>query len=177
MVPEGHLGAFISKLKRGTWTLTVADDRANDTGTLNSWSLNLTAILTPAISPTTTSTYSIPSAIPDDNWAGVTSTLTVGGLGSHLYDLDLTTFIRHTFRVILTCALTSPAGTVVTITTNNGGTNDNVFNGTVWNDSATETVTDHIYSNGTPVLSLSPEAALAAFVGGKSEWDLDPQGF
>ena len=48
----------------------------------------------------------------------------------------MTTNITHTFAADLDITLTSPAGTVVTLTTDNGAGNDNVFNGTMWYDKA-----------------------------------------
>src|SRR5262245_48353340 len=66
----------------------------------------------------------------------VSSSVGVAGMGGFLLDVNLTTNLTHTFPGDLDITLTSPAGTVVTITTDNGGTNDDVFNGTVWDDGA-----------------------------------------
>jgi uncharacterized repeat protein (TIGR01451 family) len=106
----------------------------------------------------------------------VTSTIVVSGAGTYLFDLDLTTFITHTFPGDLDMTVTSPAGTVVTLTTDNAGTNDNVFNGTVWDDDANPAgqvpyttnnglVTDHAYVLNTLASPLAPEEPLAAFIG------------
>ena len=56
--------------------------------------------------------------------AVVTSTLVVSGAGTSLLDVDLTTFIPHTFAADLDITITSPAGTVVTLTTDNGAGNE-----------------------------------------------------
>jgi subtilisin-like proprotein convertase family protein len=64
------------------------------------------------------------------------STISVSGAGSQLGEVRLQTSIRHSSSVDLDITLTSPAGTIVTITSDNGGTNDNVFNGTQWFDRA-----------------------------------------
>ena len=61
-----------------------------------------------------------------------TSTIDVSGVDSYLWDLDVSTFITHTFPADLDMTITSPTGTVVTLTSDNGGGNDDVFNGTVW---------------------------------------------
>ena len=72
--------------------------------------------------------------------------------------------------------LTSPAGTVVTLTSDNGGGSDNVFAGTVWDDDADPggqvpyvtndgLATDHAYVNNTLASPLVPEEAMAAFIG------------
>jgi subtilisin-like proprotein convertase family protein len=84
--------------------------------------------------------------------------------------LNLTTDITHTWADDLNITLTSPAGTIVTLTTDNGGTNDNVFNGTVWNDRADDInppgpVTDAAYANDVVEMHLVPEEAMAAFIG------------
>ncbi|MBD3559009.1 proprotein convertase P-domain-containing protein, partial [Planktothrix sp. FACHB-1355] len=41
--PEGSLAAFDGEDANGTWTLQIVDQYGGDSGTLNSWSLNLTA--------------------------------------------------------------------------------------------------------------------------------------
>ncbi len=70
----------------------------------------------------------------------------------------------------------SPAGTIVTLTTDNGAGNDNVWNGTLWDDDANPLgqvpyttnnglVTDHAYTNAVLASPLVPEEAMAAFIG------------
>ena len=64
----------------------------------------------------------------------------------------------------------------MTLTTDNGGGNDNVFNGTVWDDDAnpagqvpyaptTAWSRDHAYANLILASPLVPEEALGAFIG------------
>jgi uncharacterized repeat protein (TIGR01451 family) len=102
--------------------------------------------------------------------------LAVAGVSTYLVDLDLTVNLTHTVAADLDITLMSPAGTVVTLTTDNGAGNDNVFNGTVWNDDANPLgqvpyttnaglVTDHPYVNLTLASPLDPEEAMAAFIG------------
>ncbi len=99
----------------------------------------------------------------------VSSTIQVAGAQPYLRDLDLLTNISHTFSDDLDVTLTSPAGTVATITTDNGGGNDNVFGngvmGTRWDDDAGTPVTDSTPVNGAPSPQLVPEEAMAAFIG------------
>jgi subtilisin-like proprotein convertase family protein len=169
LVPEEALGAFIGEDPNGTWTLTITDDLASDTGSLNSWSLDITTLSTaPTDAPTVTVTNSTPTPIIDVST--VTSNVMVSGAGTYLRDVNMTTFITHTFAADLDITLTSPAGTVVTITTDNGAGNDNVFNGTVWDDSAGSTnppgpVTDATFANNVVATPLVPEEAMGAFVG------------
>ena len=76
-----------------------------------------------------------PTAIPTGP-AVVTSTIEVAGAAAYLTDLDLITNLTHTFVGDLDITLQSPAGTVATITTDNGAGNDNVFAGTTFDDQA-----------------------------------------
>ncbi len=166
LVPEGALGAFIGEDPNGTWTITISDDLAGDGGSLDSWALAVTTLPSPPITATAaTVTQSTPVSIPSGP-AVVTSTLVVSGAPTSILDVNLTTFITHTFAADLDITITSPAGTVVTLTTDNGAGNDNVFNGTVWDDDASnDTATDHAYVNLTLASPLVPEGALAAFIG------------
>src|SRR5204862_7498386 len=119
-----------------TWTVTISDDLAGDGGSLDSWSLAVTTFPSAPLTTTVpTVTQSTPVAIPTGP-AVVTSTLVVSGAGTSILDVDLTTSIPHTFAADLDITITSPAGTVVTLTTDNGAGNDNVYNGTVWDDDA-----------------------------------------
>jgi uncharacterized repeat protein (TIGR01451 family) len=109
-----------------------------------------------------------PIDIPDR--ATVTSTLTIAGARPYLWDLDLTTLISHTYAADLDITLTSPRGTTVTVTTDNGGGNDDVFAGTHWDDDAGDTrppgpITDATFSNGVVATRLSPEEPFGAFIG------------
>ncbi len=176
LVPEEAMGAFIGENPNGTWTLTLSDDAAGDGGSLNGWSLDVTTLPNaPIIATLPTQTQSTPIAIPTGP-AVISSTIVVAGAGSAILDVNATTFIQHTFNADLDITLTSPAGTVVTLTTDNGGSNDDVFNGTVWDDSANPAgqvpyttnnglVTDQAYVNLTLASPLVPEEAMAAFIG------------
>lgn len=84
----------------------------------------------------TTTNFTNSTSVPIPDVSSVTSTITVSAVGPYLLDVDLTTFITHTFNGDLQITLQSPAGTIVTITSNNGRFNDNVFNGTLWDDDA-----------------------------------------
>ena len=116
-----------------------------------------------------------PTGIPTGP-AVVTSTLEVQGAGAYLTDVDLFTDLVHTFAADLDMTLQSPAGTVVTLSTDNGAGNDNVFTGTTFDDQADPDgqvpyitnpgiVTDHPYANLTAATPLVPEETLAAFIG------------
>jgi subtilisin-like proprotein convertase family protein len=124
---------------------------------------------------TTTVTNATPTAVPTGP-AVVTSTLVVSGAGIYLWDLDVTTLLTHTFAADLDITIQSPAGTVVTLTTDNGAGNDNTFNGTVWDDQGNPAgqvpyvtnngiASDHAYVNLTTASPLTPEEPLGAFRG------------
>jgi subtilisin-like proprotein convertase family protein len=116
------------------------------------------------------------TAVPDN---GVTtSTIVVSGLAAHIHDVDVLTNLHHTDPLDIDMTVTSPEGTVVTLTTDNGGLADNVFAGTRWDDDAapggvpTATATPiagnvqiHPYSDGVTATPLAPEEALGAFYG------------
>ncbi len=175
LTPEEPLAAFIGEDPNGTWTITISDDAGGDSGNLADWSLGVTTFAAAPTTANTTATQSTPTAIPAGP-AVVTSTLVVAGAGTSILDVDLTTFITHTFPGDIDMTLTSPAGTVVTVTTDNAGTNDDVYNGTVWDDDANPAgqvpyatnnglVTDHAYVISTLASPLTPEEPLGAFIG------------
>jgi len=175
LVPEEAMGAFLGENPNGIWTITISDATPADAGSLDSWSLEVTTL--PIAPFTTTDSFNqpVPTPIPAGPTV-VSSTINVSGLSPYLLDLDLTTFLSHTFPGDIDFTLTSPFGTVVTITTDNGGSNDDVFNGTVWDDDANPggtlpysfnngLVTDHAYADSTLASPLVPEEAMAAFIG------------
>jgi uncharacterized repeat protein (TIGR03803 family) len=178
LVPEEPLAAFIGENPNGVWTLTIADQTAADGGTLANWSMDFSTLATPPISTTVSyPSTDVPKAIPDVSFT--TSTVTVSGDGSQIGRVRLQTFILHTFDSDLDVTLKSPQGTIVTITTDNGGSTDNVYNGTLWDDqadpgneapyvvplAASNLVTDTAYTNLAVKPTLTPEEALSAFNG------------
>jgi subtilisin-like proprotein convertase family protein len=137
------------------------------------------AAMAPIGCPTTTTTFSASPniRIPTILTAGTrTTTITVSGLDTSIWDVDAITNLTHTACADLDITLKSPAGTIVTLTTDNGGNLDNVFNGTRWDDQANPggqvpyssnngLVTDHAYVNNTLASPLVPEEGLGAFIG------------
>jgi subtilisin-like proprotein convertase family protein len=175
LAAEESLGAFTGEDPNGTWTITISDDLAGDGGSLDSWTLNLSTLGGAPATSTATFTQATSTPIPTGP-AVVTSTLVVPAGSGGMFDLNLTTNLTHTFAADLDITLQSPAGTVVTLTTDNGAGNDNVFNGTVWDDDANPAgqvpyttnaglVTDHPYVNLTTATPLVPEEGMSAFVG------------
>lgn len=185
LVPEEALAAFIGENPNGTWTITISDDLAGDGGSLDQWSLNLTTFATaPTMSAVQSFTQSTPVAIPTGP-AVVTSTVVVSGLTAPICKVEIRTTIPHTFAADIDMTVMSPNGTVVTLTTDNGAGNDNVFNGTTWSSTANPggqvpyttnngLVTDHLYANLVTATPLVPEESLGAFNGenGNGTWTL-----
>ncbi len=175
LTPEEGLAAFVGEDPNGTWTITISDDLAGDGGSLDSWALAVTTLDQAPATATTSASNGTPTAIPTGP-AVITSTINVNGAGTYLLDANVTTFITHSFAADLEVTIQSPAGTIVTLTTDNGAGNDNVFNGTVWDDDANPggqvpyttnngMVTDHAYVNLTLASPLAPEEPLGAFIG------------
>ena len=176
LVPEEALSAFVGENPNGTWTITISDDLAGDGGSLDSWSLGLTTFATaPVLDAVQTFNQITPVAIPTGP-AVVTSTLDVAGTTNPICKVALRTTMPHSFGNDLDITLTSPSGTIVTVTTDNGAGNDNIFSGTVWDDDANPTgvvpyttnngmVTDHAYVNLTTATPLVVEESLGALMG------------
>ena len=175
LVSEEALSAFTWENPNGTWTLIISDDSDGDGGSLDSWSLFVTTL--PVLpSPVVVGPIANATVTPiADN--GVTeSQISISGAVGRICGTQVYTTIAHTANGDLDITLTSPAGTVVTLTTDNGGDNDNVFHGTLWSDDANPAtpvpydsnnglVTDRVYIDGVTASSLVPEEALGAFLG------------
>src|SRR5690606_20218088 len=73
-----------------------------------------------------------PQVISDVGTPVIQSTIAIGGMGGadELCFMQLTLDITHTRCADLDITLQSPAGTVATVTTDNGGSFDDVFAGT-----------------------------------------------
>lgn len=161
--PEEGLGNFVGDNPNGIWTLSITDDSGIDVGQITSFCLDIASTESPLNLTTNSFSNNTSESILDQ--ATISSTIVVAGLDGFLSDVNLNTFIAHTFPGDLDIILTSPSGSMVVITTDNGATNDNAFNGTIWDDSADDPVTDHLYSIGVLASPLSPENGLGAFTG------------
>ena len=112
----------------------------------------------------------IPDAVDSALPGVISSTIHVENAGNYLWQVTVTTNITHTYNGDLDILLISPAGTIVTLSTNNGGSLDDVFAGTTWSDKAGETnppgpVTLATLTDKTAAPALVPEEAMGAFVG------------
>ena len=179
LVPEESLGAFIGENPNGVWTLTIADITNLDGGSLANWSMDVVTLpVSPAAALVSYPSTNVPKTI-GPNASVVSSNVTVAGAGTQIGRIRLTTSITHTWDGDMDITLTSPSGKIVTITSDNGGSTDNVFNGTIWDAkadpgnqvpyvvpfAASKVVTDTAYVTLTVKPTLSSEEALAAFIG------------
>ncbi|GAA0398761.1 hypothetical protein GCM10009133_04500 [Cocleimonas flava] len=164
LVPEGALAAFIGENPNGTWTLDVFDDAGGDTGTINSWDLTITTLpVAPIVTVIPTVTSSPALAITDN--ATVMDTLTIASDG-YVCKVNLDVNITHTFNADLDIFLTSPTGSRVTVSTDNGSIFSDVFAGTTFSDDATNgPVTDYVFVDTVTATPLVPEGAFGAFIG------------
>ncbi len=165
VVPEGALGAFVGEDPTGAWVLLMRDDTPGFTGNLNGWSLDITTIS--AMPPVATQSYFtfVNQGVPDAPNPGLTSSVTASALPPSIFDVNVSIAVTHSFPSDLAVFLTSPSGTTVTLTTYNGGNRDDVFNGTVFDDSAPTPATDYAYVPNTPAPFVIPDGALSAFMG------------
>ena len=162
LVPEAALGRFIGDDPNGDWILSVQDTDIGGTGTLSGWSLDIAGLQAGAPLVQAVSSSTDAPDIPDLGTA--TSTIVVSGAKSYLADVNLQTAISHTAPADLDITLTH-GGRTVTITTDNGGSDDDLFFATRWDDNALTAVTAD-----PSAATVTPEEAMAAFIG------LDPNG-
>ncbi|MBC8071770.1 MAG: proprotein convertase P-domain-containing protein [Deltaproteobacteria bacterium] len=160
--PENAFGTFRGQDPNGTWQLEVGDDAVGDVGTVVSWSLTLTPA-DPAPTYDAPQSFAISPALVFDEITPAVSTVSVDGPAS-ICDLTVTTNVTHTFSSDIVMTLTSPSGTVTSLARGVGGSLDNVFAGTVWDDGAVS-ASDFVYANLVTATPLSPEGTLSTFLG------------
>ncbi len=116
---------FNGESSKGDWTLVVNDKAALDSGTLKSWSLNVSGNpKTPPPSTTITKDVTPNATISDENT--IISTIDITDEGS-LEDLKLSVDIDHSFRGDLVVKLVSPSGKEAILTNQEGGGNSDFF--------------------------------------------------
>ena len=161
--PEGRLQAFRGENPNGTWRLRVQDDAASNTGALASWSLRFTSLASAPASTTTTVSRTPALALADN--ALTSDTVVVTGASGTLSKVVLYTEIRHTYCADLDIRLISPSGTSVVVTTDGGGSFDDVFRGTSFDPDALLPVTDALFTNLVAVPLVAPEGSFDVFSG------------
>lgn len=95
----------------GTWALVVVDHARQDTGTLRSWTLDITRCTTDCAGAPTTRTYEDEAGaeIPDASDAGLVRTIEIGDSGE-ITDMQVTVDITHPFPADLTVRFAREGG-------------------------------------------------------------------
>jgi subtilisin-like proprotein convertase family protein len=161
-IPEGALAKFIGENPNGNWTLRIFDDAGGDTGSFT-WSINIVSSSGAPMETTVMGSNTTPTPINDN--VNNDSIIPIATAGTYVVDVNITTNITHTFNGDIDMTLISPAGTTAIISTDNGSSFDNVFNGTTWDDDAMTPITDTTFANNVVVPLAVPEGALGAFTG------------
>jgi subtilisin-like proprotein convertase family protein len=141
LTPTEALGAFRGENPNGTWTLSARDIFQVDgspvqPGTIDRWSLAIATISPLPPFSTAAGSNATAQPLPATGTPTIASTIVIDGAVGRIYDLDVRTFVPHTNSADIDMTLRSPAGTVVTLTSDLGAVFDNVFNGTTWDDQA-----------------------------------------
>jgi subtilisin-like proprotein convertase family protein len=126
--PAQPLSNLFGGAANGTWRLWAYDSAAQDVGTIQAWSLAVTAGGSGGGGggSLTVNSSGTPLAIPDNNSTGITNNLGVSGLGGSLSSVDVAVNITHTYKGDLRVTLVHPDGTQVILHNQTGGSTDNV---------------------------------------------------
>ncbi len=155
---------FNGKSAVGTWTLKVVDSARYDVGTIDSWSLTITATYTtPAPTLHTYSSTDTPISIPDNNSTGIVSYINVPDSAT-VTEFQVTVNITHTYIGDLIVTLVAPNGSTVTLSNREGGSADNIY------QTYTVTASSGVQIQGTWQLKVSDNAAYD--VGTLDSWEL-----
>jgi subtilisin-like proprotein convertase family protein len=160
--PEGALAAMVGGQAAGPWALVVVDDSGGTTGLLTGWSMDITTLS--ALPSAAEASFDGPGdEIPDgDPEDPINSPITVGGFGRRVLDVNVTLHLTHPQADQLDVWLTSPSGTRIELVTDVGGGNDDLYDGTVFDDSAPLPVGDTPLpeEDGDHFVAVVPEGAL-----------------
>ena len=92
--------------------------------------------------------------------ATVSDTITVSGVGTSTFDVDVTLAITHTWCADMQIRLVSPSGTIVPLASGRGGDADDVFNGTLFDDQSANPIGSYAFTTGVAAPDLKPEASM-----------------
>ncbi len=179
--PEGDFNSsFRGENPNGVWTLTIQDTAGGDVGILHAWSLSITDGVLVHVPPTyvgpTFSTGVISVPIPD--YSGVpgmaTVPLVVAGGPVSIAQTQVYVEITHTWNNDLIISIQSPLGTTEILSNQNGGSNDNVFNGTLFDQNSTNPISTYPFVDLVVAPNLQPDGNLGNFAGQNSNgtWNL-----
>jgi cysteine-rich repeat protein len=136
-------------------------------GFLTASDARATAPALPGVITTTLTSPDTDLPIPDN--ASLVTVLP-SELAGVVVDVDVTLDITHPTSDQLDIYLVGPSGRTITLTTDNGAQNDDVFAGTTFDDQAVGTpsapnVRNFTYANAVATGPIQPEGALSALVG------------
>ena len=174
LVPQEALAAFVGDDPNGVWTLSVADTVPTDVGVVDEWSLTIATdasspvFLSAAVSSATASNLTIPDG------ATVTSTALVVSTNRRIksFSMHFAAF-AHTGLGDLSLSVQSPAGTVVTLTSRNGGSADilagplgwNLPAGTFTGTGTPDPISRVDFTQPAVPFAVAPEESFGAFYG------------
>lgn len=110
--------------------------------------------------------------------ATVSDTIAVSGVGASTFDVDVTIAVTHTWCADMQIRLVSPSGTIVPLSSGRGGSNDDVFNGTLFDDQSANAIGSYVFTNAVAAPDLKPEAPLNSSLAGEDPngvWTLEIQ--
>ena len=147
-----NVSAFNGKSAVGTWKLKVVDNAAQDTGSIDGWSLTIKATYT-SNAPTehTYVSEDTPISIPDNDSNGITSNIYVPD-SAVVTELKVTVDITHTYIGDLIVTIIAPNGATATLSNRTGGSADDIHK--TW----TLTADSGIQIHGTWKLKVSDNA-------------------
>jgi subtilisin-like proprotein convertase family protein len=164
VMPEQPLARFNGENPNGTWRLEVRDTAPSQTGVLQNWTLAVTALNEAPGLIQTVALQSSPTSIPDGG--AVLIDLFMPTAFAPLSALTLTTNLEHQRVSDLVINLISPGGISLTVASNQGGANSNVFSGTTSFDAADlGPVTDNAATYGVAAPRLAPQESFAELNG------------
>ena len=167
-VGPGAMSDFIGEDPNGLWTLNVVDGANGDTGSVDLWSLEISALVPlsgPGSGPHSMCATDTPLAIPDNTTAGVSSTITFSGLDPEIADVNVPIDITHTWTGDLDITLTSPEGTILDLFSDNCGSSSNDNLNVIFDDEGVALDCGVNHESGLNVMPDPTDDALDAFDG------------
>lgn len=143
----------------------LGGDRPNNSVASNGPVIRGAVMTPPNCTVSTTNGTSADTPIGIVDLSTISSNLSIAGAPTFTHHVEATLTINHTFASDLDITLTSPSGTVITLTTDNGGGNDDVFAPVTFTDLAGASVTDATYANLVSIGAVVPESAMDAVRG------------
>ena len=167
LIPEGALGKHFHHDPNGDWSLVVQDAAAQDTGSLNGWALDIATLPFQPIGDSQFPSKAVNQ--PITNTDTITSGIVVSGAGTLLDNVTVNLVVPHSQSGELSITLWAPTGLTTTLTSGNGLTMTDLYNGVTFTDDPVGPfmgpVTDAAYMDGVSLGQVQPEGAMRHFAG------------